>query len=226
MSRRVSDSAINGCLFYFTCGQAHSHLPPAGLIWDKNSVLEVLANDLNQATSLVVKYFGLNWSFSHEAKQEIKLHFYPSGVIGWRRWQRQYEMYLPLRDLKVGDMVVRNSDKLCIVITPQVWGDIRVWPGRYSLPPAEKADESADYEALYRVIMAGVPPGRRVMCFIDNKDGVRDICLVRPSGDDGVDFSSLTAHYMGFDSFLGMATWCERRRVRWYLLKDVTESAR
>lgn len=65
--------------FYFTCGQSHLHLIEEGVVWDKDSVLQVNALNSIDAKRIVIKRFGLRWSMQYTEK-EIQMDYYPDGI--------------------------------------------------------------------------------------------------------------------------------------------------
>ena len=68
--------------FYFTCGQKHSHTIN-GKTWDKDSVLEVIAEKENNAIEVVFSLVGPQWAFCYTEEvmtdEEIKT-YYPNGI--------------------------------------------------------------------------------------------------------------------------------------------------
>jgi len=64
--------------YYFTCGPTHSHYLGDGITWNKDSVLQVNAPQLNDAVEHVVSLFGYKWAMSYD--NDIDLSFYPNGI--------------------------------------------------------------------------------------------------------------------------------------------------
>ena len=67
--------------FFFTCGQSHAHQIGGGRVWDKDSVLEVYAENENAAREKVFELFGPKWSHCY-TKETIGMAYYPKGVCG------------------------------------------------------------------------------------------------------------------------------------------------
>jgi len=65
--------------FYFTCGQIHRHVCPNGKIWDKDSVIQILAEDENKAREWVFNTFGVQWSMTYTSNS-LNIEYYPNGI--------------------------------------------------------------------------------------------------------------------------------------------------
>lgn len=65
--------------FFFTCGQSHVHQLSGGKVWDKDSVLQVNAENETAARDRVVRLFGLKWSMSY-TEEEISMEYYQNGI--------------------------------------------------------------------------------------------------------------------------------------------------
>lgn len=82
--------------FYFTLGQQHRYTVPTSdctsAVWDKNSVLEVSANDWHEARNLIFGRFGDKWGHQYDTMDDENLAFYPKGIIvvhdAWLRLQK------------------------------------------------------------------------------------------------------------------------------------------
>ena len=64
--------------FFFTCGQSHTH-SVNGRTWDKDSVLQVNAENEDLAREKVFEMFGPKWPMSY-TKQTISMEYYPKGI--------------------------------------------------------------------------------------------------------------------------------------------------
>jgi dihydroxyacid dehydratase/phosphogluconate dehydratase len=62
---------------YFTFGQTHFH-KINGIIFDKNCVVKITAEDPRQ---VMFDTFGKVWSMHYDSLEDIKLEYYPRGVI-------------------------------------------------------------------------------------------------------------------------------------------------
>ena len=65
--------------FYITLGQQHRHMVD-NRIWDKDSVLEIKAEDVSQAEEYAFDQLGKSWAMCTN-EQEHDQSFYPKGVI-------------------------------------------------------------------------------------------------------------------------------------------------
>ena len=65
--------------FYITLGQAHKHLIDHK-IWDKDSVLEIKAEDVGKAENYAFENIGKSWCMC-TSEEEHDPSFYPKGVI-------------------------------------------------------------------------------------------------------------------------------------------------
>ena len=65
--------------FFFTCGQSHVHQLGSDKVWDKDSVLQVNAENEDLAREKVFEMFGPKWSMSY-TKQTISMEYYPKGI--------------------------------------------------------------------------------------------------------------------------------------------------
>jgi hypothetical protein len=65
--------------FFFTCGQSHVHQIGGGKVWDKDSVLQVNAENEDLARKKVFDMFGPKWSMSY-TKETISMEYYPKGI--------------------------------------------------------------------------------------------------------------------------------------------------
>jgi glutathionyl-hydroquinone reductase len=65
--------------FYFTCGQSHSHKITGNVVWDKDSVLKVVATDEETARDKVFRMFGPKWSMCY-TEETISMEYYPKGI--------------------------------------------------------------------------------------------------------------------------------------------------
>jgi hypothetical protein len=66
---------------FFACGQKHVHFLENGKVWDKNSVVQVEADDRESATDFIYDEFGQAWGDSFIDEEEINNHF-PNGIVG------------------------------------------------------------------------------------------------------------------------------------------------
>ncbi len=66
--------------YFFTLGQAHSHILPNGTKWDRHGLVQVNAKTENQARELIVAKFGIKWCTSY-AEQSINMGLYTKGVV-------------------------------------------------------------------------------------------------------------------------------------------------
>jgi len=67
------------CHYFFTCGQSHSHLIIGGAVWNKDSVLRVIARNEEDAREKVFELFGPKWSMCY-GPDEIKMEYYRNGI--------------------------------------------------------------------------------------------------------------------------------------------------
>jgi len=65
-------------LFYFTFGQAHNHLID-GIIYDKDCVVRILAQDVNSARDKMFELFGDKWAMMYLETPDMG--FYPRGFF-------------------------------------------------------------------------------------------------------------------------------------------------
>lgn len=67
--------------YFFTCGQSHIHQLGGGKTWDKDSVLQVNAENEDLAREKVFSLFGPKWAMCYNA-DEIKksMHYFPKGI--------------------------------------------------------------------------------------------------------------------------------------------------
>lgn len=94
--------------YYFSCGQIHRHELCGGLVWDKDNLLEVVAEDADSAQNLVIKYFGFKWA-NRYSNTDGRIVFFPGGVIPWESWAADYARWWDMIGLKEGDMAFRWS---------------------------------------------------------------------------------------------------------------------
>lgn len=67
--------------FYFSCGQQHRHVIDATHVWDKNSLLQVQAEDEDTARDFVFKKFGDKWCFSYHEEDFLNIiEYFPGGI--------------------------------------------------------------------------------------------------------------------------------------------------
>lgn len=65
--------------FYITLGQVHQHIVD-GKKWDKDSVMEVVADNISVVEDYAFQEFGKSWCMvSNEAGHDQR--FYPKGII-------------------------------------------------------------------------------------------------------------------------------------------------
>lgn len=70
--------------FYFTLGQTRQHvlpLPEGDKVWNKDGVVCVQAEDEASARCFIHAMFGEQWSNCCSSIHDIKLGFYPNGII-------------------------------------------------------------------------------------------------------------------------------------------------
>ena len=67
--------------FYFSCGQNHRHYIGHGKVWDRNSLLAIEAETIEQAEEKITERFGNKWSMSYGELQKDYLEHWPNGII-------------------------------------------------------------------------------------------------------------------------------------------------
>jgi len=66
--------------YFFTCGQRHRHALPNGKVWDKDSVLQVVAESKRHAEQKVVDVVGGLWGWACYEKDDISWKYYRNGI--------------------------------------------------------------------------------------------------------------------------------------------------
>ena len=67
--------------YYFTCGQSHRHVTDEGVIWDKDSVIQVTADSAFDARNYVLNRFGNKWAFQYYDLKGLGLQLYYKGIV-------------------------------------------------------------------------------------------------------------------------------------------------
>ena len=68
--------------YYLTFGRDHRHVVD-GVVFDKDCVAEIEANDYGSARDMAFSKLGAKWCFMHENIDQVEMRFYPRGVIRW-----------------------------------------------------------------------------------------------------------------------------------------------
>lgn len=61
--------------YYFTFGQTQVH-SVGGRTYDKNTIVEISANDFFEARKIMFDYFGAEWCFQYENYEDLNLKKY------------------------------------------------------------------------------------------------------------------------------------------------------
>lgn len=64
--------------FYFTFGQAHVH-SVGGRTYDKDCVVEIEAEDSDEARTRMVEVFGQKWAFQYDNLPDMS--YFPRGIM-------------------------------------------------------------------------------------------------------------------------------------------------
>lgn len=64
-------------IYYFTFGQDHIHSYNNKTL-DKDIVIEIEANDSNNAREIMFNTFGSKWAFQYDEKPDM--NFFPRGI--------------------------------------------------------------------------------------------------------------------------------------------------
>lgn len=65
--------------YFFTCGQIHCHVVSPGVIWDKDSVLQINAESEDAARAKVFSMFGDQWAACYTS-EDISIEYYKNGI--------------------------------------------------------------------------------------------------------------------------------------------------
>lgn len=67
-------------IYYFTCGQKHTHFLENGKRWDKNGVISVEAKNRDTAINFVYEEFGQSWGDVFTDESDVDYFF--NGIVG------------------------------------------------------------------------------------------------------------------------------------------------
>lgn len=66
--------------YYFTLSQQYTHYLPSGELWDKDGVLQVIANDDEDVIDFITTMYEDKWSNCY-TDETFDVKYFPKGVI-------------------------------------------------------------------------------------------------------------------------------------------------